>query len=122
VGKKVTRFSRVLIAEDKLIAYLLNLAHEKGGPKARFFISTCGFSPDNPRALEAALQNHPRTAQLKEVRETDYGWNYTFVCNIQSPDRGPICIVSVWRIGWEEGIPSLVSARPLRKRERQGSR
>jgi len=118
----VTRFSRVLIAEDKRIAYLLNPAHEKGGPKARFFISNCGFSTDNPRALEDALQNHPRTARLREVRKTDYGWNYTFVCNIQTPSRGPTCIVSIWRIDQQSGRPHLVTARPLRKRERQGSR
>jgi len=31
----VISFSQVFIAEDKLIAYLLNPAHEKGGSKAR---------------------------------------------------------------------------------------
>jgi len=115
----VISFSQVFIAEDKLIAYLLNPAHEKGGSKARFFISTCGFSPNNPRALEDELRKHPLTAEPIEPIETDDGVNYSFICDIQTPGRGPTCIVSVWRIGERSGRPHFVTARPLRKRERR---
>jgi len=118
----VTKFSQVFIAEAKLTNYLLDLESEDGKAKARFFISTCGFSPDNPRALEDELRKHPLTAELREQRATADGANYSFICDIQTPNRGPTCIVSVWRVDQQSGRPHLVSARPLRKKERQGSR
>ncbi|MDD9817683.1 MAG: hypothetical protein OXU61_06065 [Gammaproteobacteria bacterium] len=113
----MTSFSQVFIAEAKLTNYLLDLESEDGKAKARFFISTCGFSPDNPRALEDELRKHPLTAEPKGTRQTDDGGNYAFICDIQTPNRGPTCIVSVWRIDQQSGRPHLVSARPLHKRE-----
>lgn len=108
----MTKFSRVLIAEGKLIDYLLNLNHKTGGPKADFFINICGFSPDNPQALEDELRKHPLTAAPGKPRKTQRGVNYPFTCNIQTPNRGPTCIVSVWCIDRGDGVPRLSTAYP----------
>jgi len=116
--KRLT-FSRVFIPDDKIIGYLLNLDSDDGKSKAKFFISTCGFSPGNPQELEEALRQHPLNAKPTGKRETEFGWNYTFTCNIQSPRRGAICIVSVWHVGQDGKEPSLVMARPLREKERK---
>lgn len=114
-------FSRVFIPEDKITGYLLNLDSDDGKSKAKFFISTCGFSPDRPQELEEALRRHPLNAKFTGKRETEYGWNYVFTCDIQSPGRGAICIVSVWHVGQEGKEPSLVMARPLHEKERKSS-
>jgi len=112
VGEEVTSFSRVLIAEDKLIAYLLDPNHKKGGAKADFFINICGFSPGNPQALEDELRRHPLTAAPGKPRKTKRGVNYLFICDIQTPKRGPTCIVSVWNIDRGGGVPRLSTAYP----------
>ena len=46
--------SAAIIDERKLTEYLLNLAHRKGGPKAKFFLGR-GFRPERLEELADAL-------------------------------------------------------------------
>jgi len=106
-------FSRVLIARDKLIGYLLNLNHERGASKANFFINICGFSPGNPQELEDELRMHPLTATPHRTIQTIHGVKYTFICEIQTPASGPTCIRSIWQIDkGGNGTPRLINALP----------
>ncbi len=41
------------IPNDKIVFYLLNVDHPKGGPKARFFLSF-GFDPTKPGIMADA--------------------------------------------------------------------
>ncbi|KQQ12784.1 hypothetical protein ASF56_06420 [Methylobacterium sp. Leaf122] len=45
------------VPSDKIVKYLLNVDHPKGGPKARFFLSF-GFDPDRPGIMADALLGH----------------------------------------------------------------
>ena len=55
----IPNFERAVVAAAKLKAYLLNLGHPKGGPKARFFLAN-GFTDET---LERALRAHATDAE-----------------------------------------------------------
>ncbi|MGX7703302.1 DUF6883 domain-containing protein [Methylobacterium sp. Gmos1] len=46
---------------SKLVHYLLNVDHPKGGPKARFFLAF-GFDPARPEVMAEALILHATDA------------------------------------------------------------
>ena len=52
---KVPNADRAVITADKLTGYLLNVAHKRGGPKARLLLSL-GYRSDNPHSLESDLR------------------------------------------------------------------
>lgn len=105
-------FDRVSIDQNKLTRYLLDLNSQRGGDKANFFINDCGFSPENPAALNNALQQHPVNAELKEKTATDHGWKFRFVCRIQTPSGRDFCITSIWQIDRDGDMPRLITAYP----------
>ena len=102
------------IAAGKVAAYLLNIDHPEGGPKARFFIRV-GFSPTSPETLRAALLDHPARFEVSEARLTAMGMNYAIDGPLSSPDGRDPWVRSVWRIPADEA-PHLVTAYPARRR------
>ena len=98
------------VAERKMTHYLLNLEHEDGGPKARFFLNR-GFSQEQWELLAQALRQHGQNQQVTEIVESRHGPKYIVECQIKTPDGKNPCILSVWI---KEGIKPLafVTAYP----------
>ena len=109
----------IRIPPPKITKYLLDPTSPDGGPKARFFIEVCGFSPDDPSAFAEVLARHPYTAERKGVRHTEYGPSVDFICEIETPARGAICILSVWSLLPRGAGLQLVTARPLSRKEKR---
>lgn len=110
---------RNLVPPAKIRRYLLNTRSERGGPKARFFIEICGFSLEDPDGFAAALARHPESGELRHLVLRQDGADAVFRCEIATPARGRICIVSVWRLLPDGTALRLITARPLRRRERR---
>lgn len=112
-------FREGIIAPAKLVNYLLETRHKDGGPKANFFIHTCGFSRQRPREFARALRAQLAAAVFVSERPVlNGGTNHCFCGNILSPRKGRILITSVWHISVPGAIPHFVTARPAWERER----
>lgn len=71
IGARVP-FRNALVPHEKIVLYLLDLAHPDGGSKAKFFIAR-GFCLDDPKALADALLDHVAVNLVVSVRHGRYG-------------------------------------------------
>lgn len=100
------------VEESKLRHYLLNLAHPKGGPKAKFFLGR-GFRPEEWAAFADALRQHARDNLVTQTKKTPYATNYSLDCHLPTPDQSNPCIRTVWEIIDHDSPPRLITAHPL---------
>ncbi len=96
----------------KIKEYLLNLSHEEGKSKARFF-HCMGFNSEEPEILRKALKSHAITHNIKEQKVSKYGTKYIVQSNLITPDGRNPKMISVWFVENKENIPKLVTAYPL---------
>ncbi len=75
--------------------YLLDLEHEEGESKARFFLNR-GFTPERWEHFAQAIREHGKTQPVTEEEVTRHGQKYVVECQIVSPDGENPCILSVW--------------------------
>lgn len=104
----------VEIDQPKIVAYLLNASHPKGGPKARFFLA-CGFSREDPEQLANALFAHLSAATTSVIgRKHPGGFGLTQIA------RGPMAmpngtsrdVCSIWLTRLDGETISFVTAYP----------
>lgn len=108
--KELPQKDRLHVDETKVVNYLLNLRHPKGGPKARFFLRR-GFAADDWQTMTEALRIHGATQPVTEIRTTKHGTAYTVECQIETPDGRNPCILTAW-IKEGRKPPRLVTAHP----------
>lgn len=111
-GKTLPNASAAIIDERKLTEYLLNLAHRKGGPKAKFFLGR-GFRPERLEELADALRHHAKHNPVVQIKTTLFGVNYALDCSLPTPDGSGPCIRSVWELRPDDPRPRLITAHPL---------
>ncbi len=104
--------SAASVDKPKVTAYLLNLAHRQGGPKAKFFLGR-GFRPEHWEAFADALKHHARNNPVVRIKSTAFGVNYSLDCNLPTPDQSSPCIRTVWEVTDDDPCPRLVTAHPL---------
>ncbi len=104
---------RRYIAAEKIVAYLLNVDHPKGGAKARFFMRF-GFSSAAPETLHTALLEHPVRFEVSDVGSATAGTMYVVDGPLSSPDGRDPWVRTVWRLQ-ADGVPALVTAYPARE-------
>ena len=110
---KLPGVSRALVEQRRITDYLLNLAHEQGASKARFFLAR-GFSLAAWAAFGEALIAQGRNNQVTKVTPTDYGVRYQVDCHCPTPDGMNPCIRTVWEIAQPGQGPRLLTAHPLK--------
>lgn len=94
----------------KITEYLLNLSHDEGAPKAKFFLGR-GFALSQPNLLASALIEHGRTQTITATIKSAYGTKYEVQCQLVTPDGKNPCILSVW-IQEGKKAPRLITAHP----------
>jgi hypothetical protein len=109
---KLPNADKAYVPARKLLDYLLSLSHPVGGPKARFFRSA-GFDDANVSTLEHALIEIARSGEVTEVEQTTHGTKYAVEGALETPDRGPKTIRTVWIIEAGGESPRFVTAYPL---------
>ncbi|MFE1603302.1 DUF6883 domain-containing protein [Methylobacterium sp. ID0610] len=100
------------VPHEKVVSYLLDLSHPRGGSKAKFFLSF-GFSRERPAEFAAALTGHVR---VQPGRPLPDGEPVTLVFEgaIPSPDgRNPLAR-SVWRVEPGGDVARLITVVPIR--------
>lgn len=100
-----------LVAEAKVVDYLLNPEHPQGKSKAQYF-ARFGFSREDYVVLLEALLSHPDDNDVVRVQDNDFGAKSTVQCQVKTPDGRDPCILSVWFLERGSGIQRLVTAYP----------
>ena len=100
------------VEQQKICLYLLNLEHEQGGAKARFFLNR-GFTAEQWKAMGEALATQATTNPVAKTVETEFGVRHTVDCNCPTPDALNPCIRTVWQVGEGDSRPRLITAHPM---------
>jgi hypothetical protein len=102
-----------IIAERKIIRYLLALEHAAGRHKALWLLAH-GFRADAWGMLAAAIRHHAETHEVARVEDSPFGKRYVIEGSLVTPDgRNPL-VRTVWFIEEGDDRPQLVTAYPLR--------
>jgi hypothetical protein len=109
---------RAIIAERKVVAYLLDETHPDGRSKARFF-SSHGFSISAWRVLAQALRRHAAEHPVVETVESAFGMRYVVEGILHAPDGREPRVRTVWFVVTGGDVPTPVTAYPLKRRSQQ---
>lgn len=101
---------RAIIAQTKLIGYVLNLRHERGGSKARL-LAQFGYTVDHWEQLEADIRRGLHT-EVEIVRSTAYGMRYEIRLTLQTPIARPLTVRTIWQIDTGTEVPRLLTLYP----------
>jgi hypothetical protein len=99
-----------IIAQEKLIGYLLNTGHKRGGTKARL-LEQFGYIVQNWRRLETDIRNG-LGAEVDVVRTTAYGTRYEICMTLQTPLGVPLTVRTIWQIDDGTDVPRLITLYP----------
>ncbi len=102
--------SGAVIAKPKITEYLLNLDHQDGGAKAKFFLER-GFTFQNWNELSKSLLCQGKSNPVEKYIRNKYGMKILVRCNMLSPDGKNPCILSVW-MQENDGPPRFITAYP----------
>ena len=108
---KLPNYEQAEIPEEKIVGYLLNLAHVDGRGKAIFFIGF-GFTLDGWETLAKALREHA-TLDVAKVEDSPFGKRYVVEGALPTPEERSPQVRSVWFITTGQETPRLVTAYPL---------
>ncbi len=113
---KLPHAEYAFVEPRKVAAYLLNLQHPDGGPKAAFFLRF-GFDASQPEAMIEALLAHARSNPVARLQKSEIGTSYVVESPLQSPDGGNPRLRTVWLIEAGETAPRLLTAIPLKGKQ-----
>jgi hypothetical protein len=107
----VPNADRAIIATEKIAAYLLNLSHKRGGPKARLLLSL-GYRPDDPQRLESHLRTQHLSLDVTRGSENPYGLVYEIEGPIRTPTGRIVRFCSVWQVDTGTDVPRFITMYP----------
>jgi uncharacterized protein DUF6883 len=108
---KIPNADRAIIAGDKLIGYLLNASHKRGGPKARLLLRI-GYRSDNPYSLESDLRAQHLPLDVARTHENAYGVVYEIEGPINTPGDRTVRFCSVWQVDTGTDVPRFITMYP----------
>ena len=110
---KVPNCEQAIVKPEKLTKYLLNLAHPKGGSKAKFF-KIHGYDLSNATELENEFMKILNENDVVDVLEIGYGINYSVVGILKSKtySNNPL-LKTIWCLSSDEETPHFVTAYPF---------
>lgn len=107
---KLPNNEEAIIAERKIVNYLLNETHPTGKHKAAFF-KRFGFELEKWSELKAALLQHAATHEVSSQLSTEEGIHYAVEGELKTPDGRNPHLRSIWAI--DVGTETLVSLPPI---------
>ncbi len=108
---KLPNYERAVIASDKLVEYLLNPAHKRGGTKARL-LARFGYTVQNWGQLETDIRNYHLDADVAVTRQTSYGMRYEIHAPLQTPSGQALTLRTIWQIDEGTDFPRLITLFP----------
>lgn len=112
---KLPSSENAVVAEAKIIHYLLDLTHPVGKSKASFFLRF-GFTLDAWKIMANALLQHAAEGEVVKRETSEDGDLYVIEGNIQTPDGRDPFVRSIWFVRQDQNVPQFVTAYPVKKR------
>lgn len=108
---KIPNAGQAIINSEKIVLYLLNIEHNRGGNKASLLISF-GYSLDDWSRLADDLRLYHLTAEVASTRETPYGTRYEIRAPLKMPDGRSLTVRSIWQVDIGTETPRLITLFP----------
>lgn len=113
VAVKLPYHEKAVVAEAKIVAYLLSETHEAGKSKAAFFLRF-GFSMSEWEIMREALLKHASTHEVASILDTTSGKHYAVEGELDTPDGRSPLIRTIWMLEHDSDKPRLITAYPLK--------
>lgn len=108
---QIPNADQAIIAEDKLVTYLLNTAHRRGSSKAALLLAF-GYDPAHWQRLADDLRRFHLPRDADNIRETDYGTRYEIRADLLTPSGRLLTVRSVWQIDIGATVPRFITLFP----------
>jgi hypothetical protein len=108
---KIPNADHAIIEQQKLVDYLLNTEHRRGGSKAAL-LALFGYSTANWERLAADLRDTHLSADVTIERTTPYGQRYEIRAPLATPSGRLLMISSIWQIDQGTDRPRLITLYP----------
>jgi len=108
---KLPNQERAVIAPEKLVHYLLNTEHKRGGTKARV-LAHFGYRADNWHQLDEDIRRFHLNAEVERMRQTSYGVRYEIHAPLHTPSGQTLMLRTVWQIDEGSDVPRLITLFP----------
>src|SRR5712692_8644953 len=108
---RIPNADRAIVAAEKLSAYLLNVSHKRGGPKARLLLSV-GYRSDDPRSLESDLRTQHLSLDVALSSQNAYGVVYEIEGPIKTPSGKTLRFCSIWQVDTGTDVPRFITMYP----------
>jgi hypothetical protein len=100
-----------IIAEDKILKYLLDLQHRRGSSKAKL-LHSLGYEPKHWQLLADDLRRQHLTSEVIELRDTVWGKRYEIVAPLTGLSGDTVLFRSIWQIDLGTNHPRLITMYP----------
>jgi hypothetical protein len=84
-----------IVLREKIVEYLLSLAHRDGRSQALFF-SGFGFSVDDWQTLVDVLLRHAAEHEVAKIEASQFGARYIVEGELHAPDGRTTLVRVVW--------------------------
>ncbi|MCG8450897.1 MAG: hypothetical protein MI725_15125 [Pirellulales bacterium] len=108
---KLPNVENAVIEQDKLVRYLLDTQHRRGGSKAKL-LDSLGYNAANWQLLAKDLRQHHLVADVIGQRDTIWGKRYDIVAPLTGPSGDTVLFHSVWQIDLGTDCPRLITMYP----------
>lgn len=108
---RIPNAEHAIIDQQKLVAYLLNTEHRRGGSKAAL-LGMFGYTPANWEQLAADLRRDHLSAAVTVESDTPYGRRYEIRATLATPSGRPLTVRSIWQIDLGTTAPRLITLYP----------
>jgi hypothetical protein len=108
---KLPNADNAIIEEDKLVSYLLNPNHRRGGSKARL-LNSLGYGATEWQRLAHDLRNQHLISDIVEQQATAWGDRYDIVAPLAGPIGDTMMFHSIWQIDLGSDRPRLITMYP----------
>jgi len=108
---KLPNAEHAIIEEQKLVRYLLDVGHRRGGSKAKLLLSL-GYQIESWNVLSDDLRREHLTSDIVENRQTAWGERYEIVAPLTGPSGDTVLFRSIWQIDLGSDCPRLVTMYP----------
>ncbi|MBI3245190.1 MAG: hypothetical protein HYZ50_01645 [Deltaproteobacteria bacterium] len=108
---KLPNPERAVIASDKLVQYLLNTEHKRGGHKAQVLLNF-GYRVTSWQQLQTDIRRFHLLAEVEVVRQTPYGTRYEIRAPLQTPSGRTLMVRTIWQIDEGTDFPRLITLFP----------
>ena len=112
---KLPNVKNAIVEKAKIMDYLLNMEHQLGGSKARFF-KEFGFGMDDWEAFKKAIMEVALENDIISEKRSPFGLRFEVDGVLNTPSGLKPRIRTVWQQDHGANAPRLITAYPLEKK------